>query len=142
MSWIRFDTKSFLKASLKWDDDIRKLEEDMAAMSDLPSVDNQTGVRSSETSDLTARLALRKLEITAEIEKIKLNKEMLHYAMRSITERERELVNGFFFSDEPKWKVVEEYGLKYGQCSTYVYEERDRVLRKIGDIILSEYYGR
>lgn len=140
MNWRPFDTKSFLKASKKWDDDIKKLENELENMSMLPSVDNKTGIRSGNISDLTQRMAIRRLEIIAEIEELKLNKEMLRYGLNMLPKDSRELIHGFFFSDTPKSIFAREYGMKHGICDTYVYEERDRVLKEMGRYIESEFY--
>lgn len=141
MKWRPFDTKSFLKASVHWEDDMKRLQKEMDDISMLPSVDNKSGVRSGHISDLTAQTALRRLQIQAEIEDIKLNKEMLRYALKILTEDERELVNGLAWLPRgDKGAFVQKYGRKYGMCDTYVREKYDRVLQKMGSAILEEFY--
>lgn len=139
MKW--FDIKGFLNDSKHWDERLEELNNELNNLSYLPSVDNKTGIRSGETSDLTFSVSLRRLKITAEIEEIKLNKEMLSYALKRIESDERELIDGLFYPKKKKTVFVQEYGRKYGICETYVYEKKDRVLYKLKRIIEQEYYG-
>lgn len=141
MNWRPFDTHSFLKASRHWDTDIKKLDQEMDALLTLPSIENSSGVRSSNISDMTAQTALRRLKIASQIEEIQLCKAMLDYALKRLPKDERELVNGFYFSNKARKVFVQEYGRRYGMCETYVYEKKTRVLQKMGDEILREYYG-
>lgn len=141
MSWVRFDIKSFLKASKHWEDDIARLRQEMEDLSFLPSVDNKSGVRSG-LSDMTASTALRRLKIQAEIEEIQLDEEMLRYAIKRLTEDERALFNGFY---RPKKKIgvfVEEYGKQHGLCRDYVYDAREAMLDKMRILIEGEYYDK
>ena len=141
MRRLRVDVEGLIKDSKTADGRLKKLREELENMPELPSVDNKTGVRSSEPSDLTAQTALRRLKILAEIEEILLDKEMLNYALKRLTEDERALIDGVYF---PKKKVsifVQEYGLKHGMCDRNVYYEKDRVLDKMEQMIHKEYYG-
>ena len=140
MNWRRFDTEAFLKASKDWDEDLRKLREKLDNMPELPSVNNESGVRSSDISDMTYQMALRRLKIQSEIEELLLNKEMLRYSLRLLTEDERALVNGFYFPKKKIGVFVQEYGQSHGMSDRKVYYERNRVLKKIGLAIESEYY--
>ena len=142
MSWVRFDIKSFLKESRHWKEDKERLQQEMDARLTLPSVENSSGVRSTEVSDITARTALRRLEIQAEIEDILLNEEILAYAIKRLTEDERALFNGFY---RPKKKIgvfVEEYGKQHGLCRDYVYDAREAMLDKMRILIEGEYYDK
>lgn len=140
MRRLEFPIKSFLKESLEWEDRIKKLKEEQEALLGLPSVDNSTGIRSSEPSNMTASIALRRLKIQSEIEEILLDKEMLRYAIKQLSEDERELLNGFFYPKKPKGLFVWEYGRKHGLGKNLVYEEKDRVLEKMRVCIEEEYY--
>ena len=141
MGWMRFDIIAFLKDSKDWNNELERLKNELDNISELPSVDNPSGVRSGRTADLTPQTALRELKIAAEIEEIRLNKEMLKFAKKSLTEREKALLEGFFFSHRQKGVFVDEFGKKYGICRDYVYDERDKVLKKMQNIIEKEYYG-
>lgn len=139
--WRPFDVKAFLKASKRWDEDIKKLRQQHDDLPLLPSMGDKTTGKSGNVSDVTGRLALRRLEIKAKIEKLELYKEMLAYVLKTLTEDERLLVNGFFFPKKEIGVFVQEYGIEHGLCKDYVYAERDKVLKKMSDTLLREYYG-
>lgn len=140
MSWRRFDIKAFLKDSHHWDEKIAELQQKLDDMPELPAVGNDSGVHSGNISDMTAQTALKRLQIVADIEEIKLNKEMLRYAIKRLTEDERRLLNAFFYPKKPIGIFVHEYGLEHGLSKNLVYAERERVLDKMRLLIEEEYY--
>ena len=141
MNWRPFDIKAFLRASRYWADDIAVLEQELKDMPELPAVSNDSGVHSSNVSDLTAQTAIRRLKITADIEEIRLNEEMLKYALKRLTEDERALVDGFFYPKKPIGIFVYEWGMAHGLGKNLVYAEREKVLEKMRRLIEAEYYG-
>lgn len=138
--WRPFDIKSFLKASRHWDDDIKKLQAEHDALSELPAAGNNPG-RSSEVSDLTANAALRRLEIQKKIEDIKLYKEMLDYALKMLSNEDKRLIEGFYYPRKAIGVFVWEYGREKGLCKNKVYEQREIVLQKMARTIENVYYG-
>ena len=140
MSWMQFNIKQFLKDSSGWEEKIQSLQEELDNMPELPAVKNSE-VHSGNISNPTMQNALRRLKIQSEIEELKLNREMLNYAFKALTEDERRLIDGFFFPKKPKTIFREEYGREHGLNKDYVYAERDRVLEKMRMVIESEYYG-
>lgn len=140
MKWRPFDVKSFLKASKHWDGDIKKLNQKLEDISYLPSNNNETGIRGSDISEAPYRIALQRLKIQSEIEEIKLYKEMLRHGMKSLSDEETELINGFFYPKKEIGYFVHEYGRKYGIRERGVYEKRERVLEKMRNAIESKYY--
>jgi len=141
MNWKPFDIKSFLKASRHWKEDKARLEQELKDISYLPSMENESGVRSGKISELPAQLALRGLKIQAEIEEILLCEEMLKYALSKLTEDEKSLVDGFFYPHQSIGVFVEEYGKSHGLSKNLVYAERNRTLEKLRMLIEAEYYG-
>lgn len=141
MSWIKFDIQSFLKASKHWEEDIAKLRQEMDSLSLLPSSGGAGGIQKNSISDMTASAALRRLEIQAEIEEIMLNKEMLAFALKRLTEDERRLIDGFFYPKKSIGEFVEEYGRDHFLTPKYVYFERSAALEKMRLLIEAEYYG-
>lgn len=141
MEWRRFDIKAFLKASRHWKQDKERLTKELDNILYLPSVTNESGVRSGNIADPAAQTALRSLELQAKIEKIKLYEEMLKYAMNQLTADERNLIDGFFYPRKTIGVFVHDYGRKHGLCKDYVYAERERVLEKMRRTIEREYYG-
>ena len=140
MNFRTFDAVSFLKASRHWIKYKRRLQQELEDMPMLPAGGDNSGIRGSDPSELTARLALRRLKIKAEIEEIERHEEMLAYALNSLTEDEREVINGFFFSRKSKGAFVDEYKRKHGLNKNHVYDERLRILKKIGRLIDEKYY--
>lgn len=141
VSWRRFDIEAFLKASKGWDDDIEKLQRDLDCLPELPAVSNDSGIHSGNISDLTAQTVIKKLKIQADIEEIRLNKEMLVYAVRRLSEDEIRLLKGFFYPRKPIGIFVQEYGLDHGLGKNLVYAEREKLLEKMRMLIEGEFYG-
>ena len=140
MDWRPFDIKSFLKASRHWKEDRARLEQELKDLSYLPSINNESGVRSGNVGEPTAQIAMRRLKISAEIDKISRNEEMLNTALKTLTEDERTLVSGFYYPKKMIRVFVQEYGRKHGLCKDYVYAEKDRVLEKMRRVIEHNYY--
>lgn len=140
MEWRPFDIKSFLKASRHWKEDRRKLEQELKDLLYLPSINNESGVRSGNIAEPAAQIAMRRLKISEEIDKISRNEEMLDTALKSLTEDERVLVSGFYYPKTYIGVFVQEYGREHGLCKDYVYAERDRVLEKMRRVIEHNYY--
>ena len=141
MEWRPFNTHAFLKQSKKWDEKIKEIEQKLAEISELPAVENKTGVRSGKTSDLTQQTAMKKMELQEKLDRLKRDKEMLQYALDKLGEPDRELINGFYFSKKQRSIFVWNYGRKYGLCKDYVYSERNRVLKEMGEEIVKKFYG-
>ncbi len=141
MKRLEFPIKDFLKESKKWKADIKKLEQKLEDMPVLPGIGNTSGIRSGNVADMTAQMALRRLEITAQIEELKFNEEMLRYALRTLTEDERTLINGFFYPRKKIGVFVQEYGQEHGFGKNLVYAARDDALDKMRRVIEQEYYG-
>ena len=140
MEWRRFDIKSFLKASRHWKRDRERLEEELNNILYLPSVTNESGIRSGNIADPAAKTALRSLELQSKIEEISLNETMLAFALSQLTADEKMLIDGFFYPRKTIGIFVHDYGRKHGLCKDYVYAERERVLEKMRRIIEREYY--
>lgn len=140
MDWRPFDIKSFLKASRHWKSDRERLEQELENLLYLPSVTNNSGIRSKDIAEPTAKTALRSLELQAKIEEIRLNETMLDYALSKLTVDEKSLIDGFFYPRKTIGIFVHDYGRKHGLCKDYVYAERERVLEKMRLIIEAEFY--
>ena len=138
MTW--FDIKSFLKASRHWDEDLKKLNEELSDLPYLPAVDNKTGVRRSDISDTVAQIAHRRLKIQDRIDEILLDKEMLDYAFKTLTEDERSLIDGIFYPKKKIGVFVQEYGHEHGLSERSVHYAKDRILNRMKDAIIRKYY--
>ena len=138
--WRPFDIKSFLKASRHWDDDIKTLREKHDDLSVLPASSDIPAAKTGTVSDITASAALRRLEISAQIENILLFKEMLDFALKHLTEDESELIRGFYYPVKPISVFVDEYGISHGMGRTTIYQERERIENRLARIIEAAYY--
>ena len=141
MNWRPFDTNMFLKKSKYWPMEKAKLKKELDEMPELPSTENKSGVRSGNISDMTGQMAMRRLEIEAQIEEIELYEEMLRYGLSVLSEDEKDVINGFYFDGRAIGTFVWKYGRKSGICKDYVYAKRNRALKKMGDALLKKYYG-
>ena len=138
--WRPFDIKSFLKASRHWDDDIKKLQEEHDNLSVLPGMSDVPSGKTGNVSDVTAGAALRRLKITSQIEEIKLNKEILAFALKMLTEDERALIEGFYYPKKSIAVFIQEYGREHGMGRSLVYTERDRIEQSMARVIEDRYY--
>ena len=141
MDWRPFDIKSFLKASRHWKNDRERLQQELDEMLYLPSVTNESGIRSGNIAEPAAKTALKIIEIEDKIKEILLYEEMLDCALAELTADERTLIDGFFYPRKTIGVFVHDYGRKHGLCKDYVYAERERVLEKMKRKIETEYYG-
>lgn len=141
MEWRPFNTHAFLKESKHWEEKRREILLKLEEISELPAIDNKTGIKSGKISDLTKQTAMKKIELEGELKKIDRNEEMLQYALGTLDGRERALIDGFYFSRKQRSIFVWEYGRKYGLCKDYVYAERERILKELGNRIIEKYYG-
>lgn len=140
MDWRPFDIKSFLKASKHWKNERERLETELKNILYLPSVTNESGVRSGNIAEPAAKTAIKTIELESKIDEIKHYEEMLDFALGKLTTDERALIDGFFYPKKTIGVFVHDYGRKHGLCKDYVYAERERILRKLRRIIENEYY--
>ena len=139
MKYVHFDTVMFLKDSKRWGKRKKQLRQRLESMSELPSVDNPSGVRSGAISKPTQRQALERLEIEEELAQIELQEEMLRYGLGGLNENDKELIVGMYLSSKRNGIVVHEWGRKNGLNKDYVYGELHRILRTMGDRIEEKY---
>ena len=135
MKYIHFDTVMFLKDAKRWESRKKQLIQRLESMSELPSVNNPSGVRSGSISKPTQAQALERLEIEEELAQIELQEEMLQYGLGSLNENDKELVVGMYLSSRRNGIVVYEWGRKNGLNKDYVYDELHRILWTMGEKI-------
>ena len=122
-----------------WRDDKKKLQADLDSISELPSVNNITGIRGSEISEPTSTLALRRMKIQIEIDDIEMCEQAYEYAMAQLTQDERDIIKGFFEPTMPIWKFVRKWEEEHFVGSTMVYKARRLALKRFGEIIEEVY---
>lgn len=138
-SYKHFNAEEFVKSLKTLRKTRRKLVEELDAVSELPAIDNKTGIRSSTISDLTARQAIRRAEIESEIAEIDVCLSAYDYAKNKLPEGEKEVIELFFESKEPIWRGVERYTTKHYVCRDKVYRTRRIALANLGTIISNKF---
>lgn len=133
--FIRFDVEKFLKSRSKWQEKITILENELKELPMLPSVDNESGVRSSNISDLTARLGDKRMKLEEEIAENYELERLYRKVVNSLDDDEKTLLQGFFAPTEPIYRFVDRYAEDKMICIPYVYRARREMLEKITDII-------
>lgn len=134
-----FDSEEFIKNLKKWRIEKEKYIEQLEALSELPSVDNKSGVHSSEISDPTAKQTMDRLRLEFEIEDIEWCEEAYRYGMGKLSEEERELLLMFFEPKKPIWREIEDYTEKKFISRMTTYTRRRDAIRKLNNIIEEKY---
>jgi len=129
-----FDTELFIKQLKIWKKEKEKLMERLEEISVLPSVNNN-GIRSSEVSDPTAKLAIKRLEIEENIKDIERCEAIYEVAKKSLTKEELEVFELFFEPDKPIWKGIDDYTYSHYTSRMCLYRERRKILEKLDRLI-------
>lgn len=130
-----FDTEMFIKRLREWRVEKKKLEQRLAEIPLLPSKGVESGIRGSDVSEPTARIALQRMEITDQIKDIERCERIYDLAKSRLTPDELEIFQIFF---EPKKLIstaVDEYSGGNYVCRGIVYKRRRQVLDKLDRII-------
>lgn len=129
-----FDTELFIKQLKIWRKEKERLLERLEEIPLLPS-SNNNGIRSSEISDATARIAIKRLEIEDEIKDIERCEAVYEIAKKSLTREELEVFELFFEPKKPIWKEIDEYTYSHYTSRMCVYRERRKILEKLDKLI-------
>ncbi len=135
----RFNPEEFLKNLNGWREEKKRLQEELNSMSELPSVNNITGVRGSDISDPTSAQAFRRMKIQKEIEDIEICEQAYEYAMKKLTQDEQDILKGFFEPSMPIWKFVRKWEKEHFVGTTLVYKARRLALNRFSEIIEETY---
>ena len=135
-----FDTERLIKQLKEWRKEREKLIAELEGISELPSVNNPTGVRSSEISKPAESMAVRRLEIETEITDIDECIGVYEYAKAQLSPEEREVFTRFFEPTKPIWKEIDEY--THGNYTNRIemYRRRWRILDKMDKIIEDKFF--
>ena len=134
-----FDTELFIKQLKVWKKEKEKLAERLEEIPLLSSTQNESGVRGSDISEPTARLAMMRIEITDQIKDIERCEKIYELAKSRLTPEELEIFQMFFEPKKPIWKAIDEYSGGNYVCRGIIYKRRRHVLEKL-DIIIGEYF--
>ena len=136
----RFDTEKFIKNLREWRKDREKLLAELESLSELPSVNNESGVRSSDISKPAETQAVRRIEIETEVSDIDECIGVYEYAKAQLSPEEREVFTRFFEPTKPIWKEIDEN--THGNYTNRIemYRRRWRILDKMDKIIEDKFF--
>lgn len=136
----RFDTEKFIKNLREWKKDRERLLAELESMSELPSVNNESGVRSSEISKPVEKQSVQEIDIESEISDIDECIGVYEYAKAQLSPEEREVFERFFEPKKPIWKEIDEY--THGNYTNRIemYRRRWKILAKLDKIIEDKFF--
>ena len=134
-----FDVEKFLRTRQKRLEEKERLEQELKNLSPLPAFNNESGVRGTDISDPTSVRAAEELSLIDKIEEIEECEEAYNYAMKCLEADEREIITGLFEPKMPIWKFRHEWSQRHFLGDTMFYRERERVLKKFGEVVESEF---
>ena len=135
-----FDTEKFVKHLKEWRKEREMYLTELEGLTELPSVNNPSGVRSSEISKPAEAQAVRRIEIETEIADIDECIGVYEYAKAQLSPEEREVFTRFFEPSKPIWKEIDEY--THGNYTNRIemYRRRWRILDKLDRIIEDKFF--
>ena len=137
--FLKFDAVDFLQQSRLFDNQIKKLSEELDAISEISGQLDNVG-RGSGISDPTARTAAEREKIKREISRIEGYKTAKEYAFNHMPEQYTDVLNAFFFTDghihNKAQAIAEKYGVNYPKG---VYRLRREALEEFTRIITERY---
>lgn len=139
--FVGFDPVSFLKESKRWKSEIKRLKQDLNALSELPAVE-QSEIHTNSISNATSRQAELREPILNEIARLEFLITVKEFALRKLSKTDREIINGFFFGRVSVYRFVDDFGRKYGMCQSDVYTARKNALARFGVAVTESYLRR
>lgn len=136
--YIRFSPEAFLKDVLRWEEELKELEAKLEEISELPAITNSE-VHTTNISDPTHKQAVKRAFILDQIERVKKYIQAYERIYAKLTDFEKEVLTGFFFSSNRIDIFVEEFGHKYALCRSDVYKARRRALDHFGELLTARY---
>ena len=137
--YYRFDAHNFLKESKGWAKEKKKLERELEEIPELKAIENSE-VHSGNISDPTASTSFKRFFIETQIERLDLYREALNYAWDNLTDEEKDMLNGFYFTHKRINYEVHLLCDKYHIEKSQVYNRKNKALQKLTDLV-EEYVG-
>lgn len=134
-----FDTEMFIKQLKVWRKEKEKLQEQLNDITLLPSFNNESGVRGTDISDPTSRLAIKRLSIIEQIEDIEQCERVYDIAKSHLTPEELDIFKVFFEPKEPIWRGIDRYAQGNYTSRMNVYRRRRKILEKLDRLIANEF---
>lgn len=136
----RIDGVMLLKSKKSLLEQRKKFEEELTAITEITAVSADFISSSGNISDPVGKTAIRRERILNAIEDIDICLNAIDYGLEHIDQDERELLDAFFFSDYPRWAVVDVFIEKYNCSSKKVYQLRRDALIHFSEVIEKHYF--
>lgn len=136
--YIGFDVVKFLKESRGWEEEKKKLQEELDSITEIRGKDNSP-VRSRRINDAVSSVAVARERIQNDIDRIEYYEHALDFAMRYITESEKEVIEMFFFGRGYISALVDKFSLKHAMCRSDVYSLRRQAIDHLSRIITKRF---
>lgn len=129
----RFSVHDFIRDRKSWEKEIKDYREELESIRGLKSVEG--GGRSNTISRPTENQALKCNQLEVSIARCEMYQKAWAYVERELSDREKELIKGFYESHYSIGRFVEEYARKYALNIRYVYRERRRMEEHIFNLM-------
>lgn len=139
IKYMRFDAVSFLKDSKKWEEEKRRKQEELDAITEILGMSNDSPSRSGKVSDPVYNVAAQRERLEIEISRICMYQQALCYARKMLSDEQNEVIDVFFFRSGYIPPLIEKYGLKHALCRSDVYKARREALDELSHIIEERY---
>lgn len=138
-SYKHFNAEEYIKSLRGIKQKRELLMQELDSLLELPAIDNNSGIKSTSVSDMTGNQAIRRVEITAELDEIDLCLSAYDYAKSRLSPDDREVIELFFEPTKPIWQEIEEYTSTHYICRVNLYKRRREALDKMAAIITEKY---
>ena len=99
--------RKFLKERNKWEKEIRDKKNELDSILELSAISNSE-VHSSNISKPTENTAFDRMKVEEELARLLSYKQILDYGLSNISETERRLIEGFFFTKGKSTNMIED----------------------------------
>lgn len=131
-NYWRIDVKALLKESRNFGKEKLDLERQKNALLSVPSSSKDICVQSSNKSDITSEIALKREHIDKKIKWIETHQKALQAARCELTDKENEIIDMFFFTKNKQMNyLIDEFSRKYKVKKSWIYGTNTRALEKI-----------
>ena len=136
--YIGFDVVKFLKESRGWEEEKKRLQEELDSITEIQGKDNSP-VRSSRINDTVSSVAAARERIQNDIDRIEYYEHALDFAIRYITAAEKEVIELFFFGRGYISARVDKFSFEHAICRSDVYSLRRQAIDHLSRIITRRF---
>lgn len=136
--YIEFNAVKFLKESGGWEEEKKKLQKELESITEIRGTENSP-VRLRRINDTVSSVAAARERIQNDIDRIECYEHALDFAMRYITEAEKEAIELFFFSGGYISALIDKFSLKHAMCRSDVYSLRRQAIDHLSRIITRRF---